>query len=112
MGWINKMKDASLAKMIVFWANRRKRYGVMLNLNLDSKQRILKADILPKGETDSIRIFAQYKFHQEPEGSILLKLSDVHASREWIDIYFQEVNQREVTVPVPQKFGQFLRFAL
>ena len=112
MGLINKMKDASLAKMIMFLANRRKRYGVMLDLNLDSKQRILKADILPKGETASISISAQYEFHQEPGGSILLKLSDVHASREWIDIYLQEVNQRGVTVAVPQKFGQLLRLVL
>ena len=113
MSWINKIKDASVAKIVRFWANRnRKEFGVMMDLKLNSKQRFVQAEVLPIGETIAINVSAQYHLLPDPGGGTLLELSDIQTSREWINIFLQAVSPRGVTIAVSPTYGQLLRLAL
>jgi len=113
MSWVTKLKDATAAKTVRFWANRyRKQYGIMLDLKLDSRQRSVQAEVLPKGETVTITFSAQYRLLPEPGGGTLLTLSDIHSSREWLDLLLHAVTPRGVTIPLPSPYGHLLHVAL
>ena len=113
MCWITKLKDTSVATIVRFWANRyRQQYGVMLDLKLDSEQKSVQAEILPKGETVAINVSAHYHLLSKPGGETLLTLSNINTSREWINNFLQAFNPQGVSIAVSRPGSHLLRFGL
>jgi hypothetical protein len=59
------------------------RYGEMLKLEIDSKQKTISLEILPRGEDKPIQVtIGRYEVVEGAQGGF--KLGDIQASREWI----------------------------
>lgn len=81
------------------WINSKLgRYGEMLKLEIDSKQKTISLEILPKGETMPIQVhIGDYEIIEGDPGGV--KLRDVHTSREWITEIIKTL-ALEPTVPI------------
>lgn len=68
-----------------------KPYGKMLNLSIDSKEKTLSCTILPKGETEPIRIdIMRYAIESDGDKKVLV-IEEIQVSREWMDVIAKKV---------------------
>jgi hypothetical protein len=96
------LKDAKHAlrdEPVRHWLNSKLgRYGEMLKLEIDSKQKTISLEILPKGETTPIQVrIGNYEIIEGDEGG--LKLGDIQTSREWMTELIK-TQAPEPTVPL------------
>jgi hypothetical protein len=86
-------------------------YGRMLNLTIDSKNKKLRVEILPKGETDPLAVtIDEYELvTKNGVSSILVKR--VSASREWVDAIVKDFATGK-TIPLPEKYANVLKTVL
>ena len=108
---MNLVKKGALAA-VTMWVNSRfERYGKVLNLDVDSANKTVHAEVLPKGETSSIIVTARYEVRRR-DGEDELRFSEINISREWINVLLKELGRTEAAIPVPPKLGIALRAVL
>lgn len=74
--------------------------GKMLNLAIDSKKKTIHAEIHLKGEEAPVTVrVGRYELIEE-SGKTFLQLDAVDASREWMQLLFQQLT-REKRIEVP-----------
>lgn len=80
------MKDAALSKGAKAVINTQiKEYGRMLKLDLDSKSKRLRVEVMLEGEKEPLYVeVARYELCEEG-GKHMLKIYGVHTSRAWIN---------------------------
>lgn len=79
-------KDWLIEKTAVAMLNQSvlKPYGTLKRLNLDTKRRIIDAELELNGETQPVRVHIDgYEVLEEPDAAYLM-LKDVTTSREWL----------------------------
>jgi hypothetical protein len=86
-------------------------YGRMLNLAIDSKNKKIRLEILPKGETSPLAVVIEEYEIATRKGveSILIKRAS--ASREWIDAVLKDFATNK-TIPLPEKYATILKTVL
>jgi hypothetical protein len=100
--FLKTTKDAALSKALkkitehCLMANNIKieRYGQMSNLNLDTSSKNLTIDLNLKGESEPVRINAQYSVNtegEEPE----ITIENMQFSREWMSNLFEDYVPKE-----------------
>jgi hypothetical protein len=111
-GWLQQQKDASCS----FLAERAlqgtiQRYGRMLNLSIDSRNRSLQLEMLPKGEERPVTILVErYEVVTENQTTFLV-IHKASASREWLTVLINDflIGRR---LPVPPQYEAALRLIL
>ena len=83
----------------------------MLNLNIDSTNKTVRAEVLPKGETTPITITACYEVCRR-DGADGLQLSEINTSREWINVLLKDLNHTEALIPLPAQYARMLGLVL
>jgi hypothetical protein len=98
------MKDWLLSKGIrLAWDMRFKKvYGDLLDLQLDSRAKTLKAEFLLKGETAPICLDCDYLLTTESEVTNFKILRVNRCSREWLETLLNNLaTQHLLTFPLP-----------
>ena len=87
------------------------KYGRMLDLDIDSRNKTIRIEILPKGEASPIEIkVLEYEvFFDGKEASIAVK--KVSASREWIEVLLNDVAVGR-KFPIPEKYAGMICLVL
>ena len=94
------------------WVNSKfGRYGKMLNLNIDSANKTVCAEVLPIGETAPITVTARYEICRR-DGDAGLQLSEISTSKEWINVLLQELKRTEAVIPLPAQYARLLGLML
>jgi hypothetical protein len=101
-------KDQAIAAALKLWLNDKiKRYGSMVELKLDTKNKTVFCSLHLAGESSPVEIrIHQYELlEQGPTGFVVrLDGKKVETSREWLTRVIQE-HLGERDLPVPQKLG-------
>ena len=86
-------------------------YGRMLNLSIDSRNKKLRVEILPKGEKEPLAVtIDEYELvMKDGVQSILVKKAS--ASREWVDALVKDFAIGK-TIPLPEKYASVLKTVL
>lgn len=80
------MKDAVLSKVAKIAINYQiKKYGKMLKLNLDSKQKSIEIEVMLDGEHEPLLVHVKNYMMVEEGGRHFLKVYGVSTSRAWIN---------------------------
>jgi len=79
-------KDKSVSKLLLASARQYlKEFGEVLDLALDSAARSIALEVLPVGETDSIRVsLSGYGLTTDSQGRGWLTFEELATSREWL----------------------------
>jgi hypothetical protein len=83
------------------------RFGRMLDLKVDSKEKTIRAEVLLKGEKEPIEIRIGH-YEVRTEGSSGLALSSIKTSRPWIDEVIA-LKGPEIFIPI-EKVGMLSMF--
>jgi hypothetical protein len=101
-------KDRTTAAAIKLWLNDKiKRYGLMLELKLDTKNKTVFCSLQLRGESSPVEIrVQQYELlEQGPTGFVVrLDGKKVETSREWLTRMIQD-HLGERDLPIPEKLG-------
>jgi hypothetical protein len=86
-------------------------YGRMLNLSIDSKNKKIRVEILPKGETSPLAVTIEEYEITLVKGveSILIKRAS--ASREWVDAVLKDFATGK-SIALPEKYATVLKTVL
>lgn len=91
-----------------FFNKKIKRYGTMLNLNLDSKNKSINLDVLLVGEESPLEInIADYKIVEE-NGKFFLQIDNVTTSRQWLNVLAEQTLNGE-KIELPSKIAKLLK---
>jgi hypothetical protein len=107
--WFHQKKDASVSFLLEKAAQHKlAKYGRMLNLSIDSRQKSARIELLLKGESEPMIILVhEYELISEENGAWMV-IRRLSISREWADTMAAEfVVGRKI--PVPDKYVQMLR---
>ena len=101
MSGLSRLKDAAIEKaLLMFLRPRLERYGELQHLSLDTRQKLLTAEINLRGESLPVTISqARYRVEQNGEHSILI-VYDVKVSREWAQNLIED-HLEEVKLKIP-----------
>lgn len=87
-----------LVEGLKLWVQRKyERYGRMLNLNIDSNSKEMRAEIMLKGEAAPISIIARYAVSPDAKS---VRLSGITTSREWINAILAETGKTSLELPL------------
>lgn len=106
MGFLRKAKDSAVsftAEKIL--SSKIKRYGDMLDLNIDSENKRISLQVLLKGEPEPLTIkINSYEFFTEEEKKYIL-ISNIVTSKEWMNLVIQDfLPEKKIEIP-PNFFG-------
>ena len=107
--WLHRGKDAASSlvarRALAEWFNR---YGRMLDFKIDSRRKVIELEVLPRGETQPIRlVLEQYELVSEAGGTFII-IHRANASREWLTFVLEDfICGRRF--PVPEKYAAALR---
>ena len=89
--------------------NRKiQRYGTMLNLNLDSKNKSITLNVLLAGEESPLEIdIGRYDIVSQGD-KYYLEINDVSTSRLWLNVLADETLNGE-KIEIPSKIAKLLR---
>jgi hypothetical protein len=81
---LRRLKDAALEKAVLMFARPKfERYGELRSINVDTRSKVLKAEILLKGEEEPVTISrARYRLESKGDQKLLV-VYDIKISREW-----------------------------
>ncbi|MRI58620.1 MAG: hypothetical protein C6H99_03830 [Epsilonproteobacteria bacterium] len=81
------LKDKTIAYTLKSFFNLQiKEYGQLLNLQIDSKSKRIKMELMLAGEKEPIEVeIGSYEI-REREGKHYILIKNLKASREWIDM--------------------------
>ena len=106
---IRKIKDKTLSQGIALAVDAKiKRYGKMLKLELDSKDKSIRMEILLKGEIEPLHVQIRRYEILEEEGRHYLLAEEIHTSREWINVIAQEYLASR-RFEIPQQYAKMLK---
>jgi hypothetical protein len=83
-------------------------YGRMLNLSIDSRNKKIRIEILPKGETDPLAVTIEEYELTTVNGvpSILIKRTS--STREWVDAVLKDFATGK-TIRLPEKYANAIK---
>ena len=91
-------KDEGISWVLKKWVDSKfERYGSMISIQIDSKQKTVQAEALLKGESEPITMTAGYCVAADSGHIKLLKIS---TSREWINVVLQETGMANLNIPL------------
>lgn len=92
----------------IYINNKFKRYGSMLNLNLDSKNKKINLEVMLVGEKESLSInIGEYKILQEND-KFYIQIDDVSTSRTWLNVVATETLNGQ-KLELPSKIAKLLK---
>ena len=96
---LNTMKDRALSTGAKVAINKQiSRYGEVTDLQLNSKNKSMKMDILLDGDSDSISVDIE---HYEITEENSLKISGITSSRRWLNnLAYDYIEGKEIPLPV------------
>jgi len=66
-------------------AGRIDRYGELLDLRIHSKERRIRVEVLPKGESEPVHVeITRYLIVDDGNGGLRMLIKEVTSSREWV----------------------------
>jgi hypothetical protein len=111
-GSLADSKDRLISERIKQELNTRlARYGEVLDMKLNTRERSVQLSIKLKGEADSITVnIGKYELIKE-ESQVWLGVDSqsIQASREWVTLLLQDQAGRQ-RLPVPQKYAWVVQF--
>jgi hypothetical protein len=110
--WLHERKDASVSFMAEKMLQQKlERYGQIMDIQLNSRERTAVLQLLLKGETEPVTIFVDdYAVSQDQTGS-WVTVRKARASREWITQALQEFVVGK-SLPIPDQFAGLVRVLL
>ena len=109
---IRKLKDKTLSHCVYLAANAKiKRFGKMLNFNLDSQTRTIELEILLKGEKEPLFVKVHRYEILEEASRYYLMAEEIVTSREWINTVAESFlkNQR---FEIPEQYAKMLKMVV
>ena len=111
-GSLAESKDRLISERIKQELNTRlARYGEVLDVKLNTRERSVQVSIKLKGEADPITVnIGKYELIKE-ETQLWLSVDSqsIQASREWVTLLLQDQAGRQ-RLPVPQKYAWAVEF--
>lgn len=92
-------------------AQRLEPYGRMLNLQIDSKTKKIRLEILLKGESEPVAININEYQLTSAGGADFFVIKQATASREWINALLQDF-AIDRKLPLPAKYAGMIKTAL
>ena len=109
---IRKIKDKTLSQGVALALNAKiKRYGKMLKLELDSKEKSIRMEILLKGESEPLHVHVRHYEILEEEGRHYLLAEEIHTSREWINTVAREYLSGQ-RFEIPEQYAKMLKLVV
>jgi hypothetical protein len=111
-GSLADSKDRLISERIKQELNTRiARYGEVLDVKLNTRERSVQLSIKLKGEADPITVnFGKYELIKENQQLWLAVDSQrIEASREWLTLLLQDQAGRQ-RLPIPQKYAWAVQF--
>ena len=104
-----KIKDTGLSKGLKVAINHKvKKYGKMLKLNLDSKNKTIELELMLEGEKEPLLVKINNYTLNEENGSFFLVAKDIVTSRAWINtVVEQYLNGHKFEIP--QEYAKLLK---
>jgi hypothetical protein len=98
---ISRVKDAALERALLVWLRSKLQgYGEIKRLNLDTSDKVLRAEIHLRGEDAPLVISeAHYRLEQGPNGTLII-LHGVKLSKEWAQNILED-HFREIRLKIP-----------
>ena len=88
-----------------------KEFGEMLKLNLNSKDKKLELEVMLLGEKEPLNIEIKSYQLKQKDDKYFLTLSDIHTSREWINIVIQNYFKNQ-EIEIPENIAKTLKIIL
>ena len=104
----NQAKHYLLLKAI---NHKIKRVGIMLNLNIDSKEKTIDFSVLLVGEEAPLDVKVKSYEIKERDGINYLKLGEIETSKVWLNIVLDEFAKGD-EVEISSKFSKLLKIVL
>jgi hypothetical protein len=108
-GWLQRGKDSTTAFVLERTLGKAlARYGRVLSLQLDSRQKAAQIEVLLKGEDEPLTVrIEEYELVQE-EAMTYIDIKKASASREWVNALLEDRVQGK-RFPIPEKFAAIVR---
>ena len=109
---IRRLKDKTLSRGLALALNSRiEKYGRILDLRLDSRNKRLELELLLNGETDPLQVRVENYEVREEAGRWYLLAKELKSSREWIDTLAREyLSQRPLEIP--ERYAKMLKMVI
>ena len=99
------LRDSVIRKTL---NSKIKRFGKMLNLNLDSKNKSITLNVLLAGEESPLKIdIGRYDIVSHDD-KYYLEINDVSTSRLWLNVLAEETLNGE-KIEIPSKIAKLLK---
>jgi len=109
---IRHLKDKTLSRGLALALNSRiEKYGRILDLRLDSRDKRLELELLLHGETDPLQVRIENYEVREEAGHWYLLAKELKTSKEWIETLAREYLS-ERPVEIPERYAKMLRMVM
>ncbi len=110
--WLAGKKDASVSFVAEKLLRKRlERYGELLELRINSRERSAVVEMLPRGELEPVRIDVHRYEIGEEDGALHVTLAQASASRAWLTLLLQDfVLDRRF--PIPEQYASVAKLLL
>ena len=109
---IRHLKDKTLAQGLALALNKRiEKYGRILDLRLDSRNKRLELELLLNGEAEPLQVRIENYEIREEAGCWYLRAKELKASREWIDTLAREYLS-ERPLEIPEHYARMLKMVI
>jgi hypothetical protein len=86
-------------------------YGRMLNLSIDSKNKKIRVELLPKGETDPLSVTIEEYEITTVNGAPAILVKRTSSTREWVDAVLKDFAAGK-TIRLPEKYANAIKTVL
>lgn len=86
-------------------------YGRMLNLSIDSRNKKIRVEVIPKGETDPLTVTIEEYEVTTIDGAPALLVKRTSSTREWVDAVLKDFATGK-TIRLPEKYANAIKTVL
>jgi hypothetical protein len=86
-------------------------YGRMLNLSIDSRNKKIRVELLPKGETNPLTVTIEEYEITTVNGAPAILVKRTSSTREWVDAVLKDFATGK-SIPLPEKYANAIKTVL
>ncbi len=110
--WLHDRKDSSVSLVLEkFLQKKIERYGRLIELKIDSRQRTASVRLILKGEHESVTVLIERYELSDQSGQMSVILRQASSSREWLTLLLQDFVLNKPVV-VPEQYAAYVKLAL
>ncbi len=110
--FLHSLKDKGISKAAkVFIQGKVERYGDMIDLKIDSREKRIELIIKLKGEDTPISIEVSEYLLMENEGKFYVQIGKLNASKEWLNLLAEDFVEGK-NIEIPSQFKNTFKMFL